>query len=43
MRYVVCKKAPCNPVPTDYSNACFACSESNVTEYHEGKCSEEDC
>jgi len=35
---VQCVTTPCNPVPTTYSNSCFACAEDRVVSYTEGEC-----
>jgi hypothetical protein len=35
---VQCVTTPCEPIPTQYPNSCFACANSNVTSYAEGEC-----
>lgn len=35
---VECITAPCEPVPTDYVNSCFACAEERVQSYISGEC-----
>ena len=35
---VECVTEPCDPIPTTYSNSCFACMDSRVGSYVDGAC-----
>jgi hypothetical protein len=35
---VECITEPCDPVPSNYSNSCFACQNERVVSYTEGMC-----
>lgn len=38
LQQVQCVTTPCNPVPVNFSNGCFACMDDTVTGYTEGVC-----
>lgn len=37
-KQVQCVTEPCDPIPTTFSNSCFACMDAQVTGYTEGAC-----